>query len=193
MGRQGFYFNMVRCIGCKTCQIACKDRNDQKIGVNFRLVKTFEIGVYPSPGIYHYSGACNHCADPKCVVGCPTGAMHIAEDGTVQHDKDKCIGCRYCIWNCPYGAPQFIPELGKVGKCDSCKDLRDKGENPVCVDACVMRALEWGDLDELKRKHAGEELVNDLPILPSSSITKPSLLINPKTSAKQKDYQEKAV
>ncbi len=193
MGHQGFYFNMAACIGCKTCQVACKDKNNLDIGIIFRRVRHFETGVYPTPGVFYFSGACNHCANPKCVEGCPTGAMHIAEDGTVQHDVDKCIGCRYCIWNCPYGAPQFIPELGKIGKCDSCKDLRDQGLNPVCVDACVMRAIEWGNLDELRAKHAREQLTSDLPILPSSSIAGPSLLINPRIAAKQKEYKEKAV
>ena len=89
--------------------------------------------------------------------------------------------------------PQYIEEIGKVGKCDGCKDLRDKGENPVCVDACVMRCIEWGDLEELKAKHAGEELTSDLAILPSSDTTKPSLLIRPKAVAKQKDYRLKEV
>ena len=193
MRYQGFYFNMAACIGCRTCQVACKDKNDLKIGTIFRRVRHFETGKYPSPGVYYYSGACNHCAKPKCVEGCPTGAMHIAEDGTVQHNSEKCIGCRYCVWNCPYGAPQFIPELGKVAKCDGCKDLRDKGENPICVDACVMRAIEWGDLDELKARHKGEELTSDLPILSSSTIAAPSLLVHAKPAAKLKDYREKAV
>ncbi|MFA5536532.1 MAG: 4Fe-4S dicluster domain-containing protein [Bacillota bacterium] len=191
MSRQGFFFNMVRCIGCKTCQVACKDKNNLAIGILFRKVLTFETGAFPKPGLYHFSGACYHCADPKCVEGCPTGAMHVAEDGTVQHNVDKCIGCRYCIWNCPYGAPQFIPELGKIGKCDGCKDLRDKGENPACVDACNMLAIEWGDIDELKAKYAGEQLTSDLPILPPSSITNPSLVINPRTAAKLKEYRKK--
>ncbi|MFA5537007.1 MAG: DMSO/selenate family reductase complex B subunit [Bacillota bacterium] len=192
MSRKGFYFDMTNCIGCKTCQIACKDKNGLEVGTIFRRVRHFETGVYPAPGVYYFSGACNHCANPKCVVGCPTGAMHVAADGTVQHDQSKCIGCRYCIWNCPYGAPQFIPELGKVAKCDSCKDLRDKGENPVCVDACIMRALEWGDLDELEAKY-GSVSTKDLPILPPSSVTNPSFLVRPRTVAKLKDFREKEV
>ncbi|MFA5536525.1 MAG: 4Fe-4S dicluster domain-containing protein [Bacillota bacterium] len=193
MTRLGFYFDMTSCVGCRTCEIACKDKNNLQVGIVFRQVSTFETGSFPNPGVFHYSGACNHCANPKCVEGCPTGAMHISDDGTIQHDSDKCIGCRYCVWNCPYGAPKFIPETGKVAKCDSCKDLRDKGENPACVDACMMRALEWGDIDELKRKHAGEELTNDLPILETSTISEPALIINIKPVARQKDYREKVV
>lgn len=191
MGRKGFYVDITSCVGCRTCQIACKDKNNLNVGTLFRQVRTFETGVFPKPGVYHYSGTCNHCENPKCVDVCPTGAMHIDADLTVQHDMNKCIGCRYCTWACPYGAPQFIEDLGKVHKCDSCKDLRDQGQNPACVDACYMRALEWGDLDELKAKHANT--TKDLPILPKSSITNPSTLISPRQAALQKDFQKKEV
>lgn len=191
MGYLGFYFDMKACVGCRTCQIACKDKNDLKVGTIFRQARTFETGAFPAPGVYHYSGTCNHCASPKCVEGCPTGAMHVSEDGTVQHDKSKCIGCRYCTWACPYGVPQFIKDLGKVGKCDSCKDLRAEGKNPVCVDACPMRALEWGDIDELRAKHS--DTTSDLAILPDSSRTKPSLAIKAKGNALLKDFRYKEV
>lgn len=191
MGRKGFYVDMTSCVGCRTCQIACKDKNNLKVGTLFRQVRTFETGAFPRPGVYHYSGTCNHCENPKCVEACPTGAMHIDTDLTVQHDMNKCIGCRYCTWACPYGAPKFIEELGKIHKCDGCKDLRDKGQNPACVDACYMRALEWGDLDELKAKHSNA--TKDLPILPKSSITNPSTIINPRPVSLQKDFQKKEV
>ncbi|MDQ7092085.1 4Fe-4S dicluster domain-containing protein [Desulfosporosinus sp. PR] len=192
MGRKGFYIDMTACVGCRTCQIACKDKNNLKVGTIFRQVRTYETGVFPTPGVYHYSGTCNHCSNPKCVAVCPTGAMHIDTDLTVQHDMTKCIGCRYCTWACPYGVPKFMEELGKVHKCDACKDLRDKGENPACVDACYMRALEWGDFDELKAKH-GSNVTRDLPILPNSSITNPSTFIKPRITALQKDFQKKEV
>lgn len=192
MKKLGFYFDMNMCIGCRVCQIACKDVKDLKMGTLFRQVRTFETGVYPAPGLYHYSGACNHCTEAKCVKGCPTGALDYAEDGTVQHDKDQCIGCKYCTWNCPYGVPQFIEEKGIISKCDSCKDLRDAGGNPACVDSCVMRCIEFGDLDELAAKY-GVSVVQDLPILPSSSITSPSLLITPKKCALDPNYKERGV
>jgi anaerobic dimethyl sulfoxide reductase subunit B len=191
VGMNGFYFDMTSCIGCRTCQIACKDKNDLKVGTIFRQARTYETGAYPNPGVYHFSSTCNHCTSPKCVEGCPTGAMHIAADKTVQHDKTKCIGCRYCTWSCPYGVPQFIADLGKVSKCDACKDLRDKKENPVCVDACPMRAIEWGDIGELKAKHG--DTTRDLAILPNSSVTNPSLLIKAKAVALQKDFRKKEV
>lgn len=189
MGQLGFYFDITLCIGCRTCQIACKDKNDLDIGILFRRVKAFETGVYPNPGSYNYSSACNHCSNAKCVTGCPTGAMHYSDDGTVQHDADVCIGCRYCTWNCPYGAPQFIQEKGVVGKCDSCKNLREAGENPACVDSCPMRCLEFGDLDELRAEY-GSGLVQEISVLPSADVTNPSLLINPKPCSLSSVYRE---
>lgn len=179
MGKLGFFFDSDACIGCHTCIIACKDRNGLPVDVNFRKVVTFGIGSYPDARCFHLSIACNHCDNPACAAACPTGAMHVGEDGTVQHDDSACIGCRSCTMACPYGAPQFLPEKGIVGKCDSCKPFRDAGENPVCVDACIMRCLEFGDIDELRAKH-GDGLVSELPVLPEASLTTPSLLIKPK-------------
>ncbi len=182
MSKLGFYFDVRMCIGCRTCQVACKDKNRLDVGINFRKVRSFETGVYPNALIYHYSGACNNCAEAKCVEGCPTGAMHYADDGTVQHDPDRCIGCRYCQWNCPYGVPEYIEETGIIGKCDTCIDLREAGGNPACVDACPMRCLDFGDMDDLIEKY-GAELVNELPILPKAEISIPSLLIKPKNAS----------
>jgi anaerobic dimethyl sulfoxide reductase subunit B (iron-sulfur subunit) len=187
MGQYGFYFDMAGCIGCKTCQIACKDKNDLKVGQLFRKVKGFEGGNYPKPWIYYLSISCNHCKNPKCVQGCPTQALHKLENGIVDHDKDKCIGCRFCIWNCPYGAPQFNEETGRISKCNLCKDLLEKGENPACVDACPMRTLHWGELEELKAKY-GAEAVTELPVLPKTALTNPAVLIKPKPVALTNDF-----
>ena len=182
MAQKGFFYDMTICSGCKTCQIACKDKNNLEVGVLFRKVHSFEGGKYPEPWAYPLSIACNHCAHPKCVENCPTGALSKRiEDGVVLHSKDKCIGCKLCTWSCPYGAPQYIAKEGKAGKCDLCSDLILKGENPACVDACMMRALEYGDIDELRKKHGG---TSDVIGLPSSDITSPSITICPNTYAK---------
>lgn len=189
--RLGFYFNQNACIGCRTCQIACKDKNDLPVGTVYRRVHSFEAGSFPVPAVYHYSATCNHCEHPACVAGCPTGAMHVSEDGTVQHDDERCIGCRYCVWNCPYDVLQYHPESGIVGKCDACADLRAAGGDPACVDACVMRCLEFGPLDTLLAEHAGEDLTDKLVILPDPTKTNPSILIDPRPAALAGDFAEK--
>jgi len=179
LAQKGFYYDQTTCIGCKGCQVACKDKNDSAIGVIYRRVYDVETGKFPNPRRLHFSISCNHCEEPKCVANCPTGALEKRkEDGIVIHHYDKCIGCRLCTWSCPYGAPQYREEEGKVGKCDMCADLLAKGENPACVDACVMRCLDYGDIDELRQKHGQNA---DAPALPSSKTTKPNIVINVKS------------
>ena len=192
MGRLGFYFDGTQCTGCRTCQVACKDKNRLEVGTNFREVCSFESGSYPDARIYHYSGACNHCENPACIAVCASGAMYKAEDGTVICDTEMCGGCGACVEACPYKAPKML-DNGKVGKCDACAYLRAKGQNPACVDSCLMRCLEFGDLEELAAKHEGEELVCALPFLPDPDITTPSLLINPKESSLAEDFRQVSI
>lgn len=187
MGQLGFYFNEAACSGCRACQVACKDRNDLPVGTFYRHVTSYQTGAYPQASIYHHSATCNHCETPACVVNCPTGAMQKSDDGTVVHDDSACIGCQTCVRSCPYEVPQFFEEQAIVGKCDSCRSQRDAGRNPVCVDACCMRALDFGDLDELAAKY-GDGLVRDMPYLPSSEETNPSTLIAPKEAALATDF-----
>lgn len=175
MTQMGFYINVAECIGCRTCTIACKDKNDLEVGRNFRRVYSFEEGIFPNPKRYHISLSCNHCDNPTCIEGCPTKALYKRdEDGVVLIDHDRCVGCRYCEWNCPYNAPQYSEELGKMTKCDTCIDLRENGEDPVCVSSCIMRAIEFGPISELREKYGN---VSDHNGLPSSKTTKPNLVI----------------
>jgi anaerobic dimethyl sulfoxide reductase subunit B (iron-sulfur subunit) len=193
MAKLGFYFDQTRCIGCRTCQIMCKDKNDLPVGIIYRQVKTFETGEYPAPGYYHYSWNCNHCENPACVTVCPVSAMHVdAEDGTVQPNDELCIGCGYCVDACPYHVPQMKTPEAVVGKCDACIAWRQKGDRPACVDACVMRCLDFGDLDELQAKY-GEGLVDEIPLLPDASQTMPSLLVRARECALDSSFTEKII
>jgi len=181
----GFYFNSDICVGCKACQIACKDKNQLPVGVIWRKVVEYGGGSWvPRDGVlvprdvfgYFLSISCNHCEMAPCVEVCPTGAMFKAEDGTVQIDEKKCIGCRYCEWVCPYGAPQFNEEAGVMTKCNFCQDLIAKGEQPACVSSCPMRALDFGEIDALRSKYGGTAEIEPLPVW---GITKPALVISP--------------
>lgn len=186
---QGFYFNQQACIGCRTCQIACKDKNDLEVGTLFRKVLSFEVGTYPEAKLYHYSGSCNHCENPACVEVCPNQATYInEEDGTVQHDDEKCIGCEYCVKACPYGHPQYIEELKVVHKCDGCIGLRSAGEQPACVAACLMRALEFGAIDELRAAHP--DATDEIAVLPDASQTNPSIAVDPRSAALEQEFRQ---
>jgi len=168
----GFFVDTTRCINCKTCEIACKDFHqsaDTATPRRIRKVRTFEGGEFPTVFAYNVSMSCNHCEEPACVAGCPTGAYSKrAEDGIVVHDPDKCVGCRYCTWLCPYGAPQYDSREGRVRKCNLCL-----GETvPVCVEACPMRAIEVGPLEEIA---ARPDATIALRALPSPQLTLPSV------------------
>ncbi|MEW6621870.1 MAG: 4Fe-4S dicluster domain-containing protein [Bacillota bacterium] len=177
MVQMGFCFDMRSCIGCKACQVACKDKNCLGTGVFFRKVQTFEGGKFPRPWFYHLSLACNHCQRPACMESCPVDALQKrTEDGLVLLDKEKCIGCGSCVGACPYGAMEYLDEEGKAGKCDLCEQLTSKGEEPACAAACVMRSLTYGPLDVLR--HSGGNLA-DVKGMPNSSETGPSLVIIP--------------
>lgn len=183
----GFYVDLSRCIGCKTCQVACKDRHNlQQVGPRTRRVETFECGTYPEVGMYHVTLSCNHCENPACVAGCPTGAMFKSDDGAVLHNDDQCVVCRNCMLVCPYGAPQYDEFENMIVKCDTCKSLRDAGHNPVCVDACPMRAIEFGDMDELRAKYG--DALQEMPVLPTADTTQPNVLITASPAALREDY-----
>ncbi|NPV70231.1 MAG: molybdopterin-dependent oxidoreductase [Firmicutes bacterium] len=136
-------FDSSLCIGCKACQIACKDRNNLGVGEFIRRVDTFEGGEYPRPEVYHLSLSCDHCESPACAGACPSGAVSRRADGAVLIDEALCTGCGACADACPNGGVQVLGGRGKAAKCDLCSDLLAAGEQPACVAACVMRALTF--------------------------------------------------
>lgn len=190
----GFFFDQSLCNGCKACEIACNDKHDLPLGVNWRRIVEYSGGSWSSnsadgthsPNVFSYytSISCNHCENPICMQVCPTTAMSVRDDGTVWVDGDKCVGCRYCEWACPYSAPQFNAETGQMSKCDLCYDYRSQGQNPACVDACPTRALNWGPIDKLREEHG---TTDNIAPLPDPSITNPHLVIKPHRDAQPWD------
>ncbi len=187
----GFYINQSLCTGCKACSVSCKDKNDLPTGINFRRVYAYEEGTFiqrPTKGMvqnikaFYFSISCNHCTNPKCLPSCPTGAIvKNKETGVVKIDQDICQGVQRCIKACPYGAPQYNQKIFKSNKCDFCIDLQSKGEDPVCVSTCPMRAIDFGPVEELRRKYGS---VSQIKGMPSNAMTNPNIVINPHKDAK---------
>ena len=147
-----FLCDTKRCIECNGCVTACKNENDSALewGIQRRRVVTINDG---QPGEASISVACMHCTDAPCMAVCPADCFYRTEDGIVLHDKDTCIGCGYCFYACPFGAPQFPKKTafgsrGKMDKCTFCDHRVKDGLNPACVAVCPTKCMYFGDLDD---------------------------------------------
>lgn len=179
----GFVHNNVDCLGCRACEIACKDKNGLPPGPRFRRVQYIEGGTYPDVYAYRVNMSCNHCAEPACLPTCPTGAIFKRADvGVVDIDSTLCIGCRRCEAACPFGAPQFDPSDNLVKKCNMCIDELEAGRRPYCVMACMNRVLDIGPIDQIragvyptKAIGPGESTVRQVKNMANPELTNPSI------------------
>ena len=123
MARMKFLCDADRCIECNACVTACKNEHDVPWGINRRRVVTINDG---KPGERSISMACMHCTDAPCAAVCPVDCFYTTADAVVLHSKDLCIGCGYCFYACPFGAPQYprVGNFGSRGKMDKCTYLR---------------------------------------------------------------------
>lgn len=198
MTRQyAFYLDSSACSGCKACQVACMDKHNLPAGVLWRRVYEISGGQWQRQGAgwvndafaYYLSISCNHCEKPICVEVCPTQALIKRLDGIVLIDEQRCIGCQYCSWACPYGALQYDEGQGYMTKCTFCADLLEIGEPPACVAACPVRALDFGEREELEARY--DKAIDIFP-LPNQALTEPALSITPHQAAiklKEKDLE----
>ena len=152
MTRYAIAVDCNRCVGCMACNGACKMVNNVPIGSFWN--KVLRIGPnepgqdeVPSHDFYFLPIQCQHCENPECVKVCPTGASHKLPDGTVQIDKDKCIGCQFCAMSCPYGVRYLNEAEGVVEKCTLCEQKIAQGELPQCVTQCGGMARWFGDME----------------------------------------------
>ena len=155
MAQKTIVTDLNRCVGCLGCIVACKVVNNVRVG-NYRNqvlrqgpFPREEGGNWPDVDMYFLPVSCQHCANPECVTVCPTGASHInEEDGTVQIDRDQCIGCGACLTACPYGCRYIDVDTSIAEKCNLCEDITSEGGLPQCVTQCGGMARWYGDLDE---------------------------------------------
>ncbi len=178
-----FFVNSDACSGCKTCQVACKDRYDLPPGIHWRRVIEIAAGGWQQIDgawvstvvAYNLSVACHHCVEPLCADACPSDAIWKREDGLVFIDESRCTRCYKCRSACPYDAIRYDPGPG-VSKCHFCPDELAAGRPPICVAACPNRALDFGDLGELREKYGTVSRV--FPLVDPVKA-RPALVIRP--------------
>jgi Fe-S-cluster-containing dehydrogenase component len=149
MTRLTMLIDLQRCIGCWSCNVACKQENNVPPQVYRNQLFTIgPFGEYPDVQGYFLTRPCMHCEDAACVKACPTGASYQNGSGQVLIDHDKCIVCGYCTWACPYGARSINPVTNQIEACTQCVHLTSQGQEPACVHHCMGKARFFGDLDD---------------------------------------------
>jgi formate dehydrogenase iron-sulfur subunit len=164
---KGVLYDATKCIGCRGCQVACKQWNE------LPATNTSNTGTYENPpqmnadtftrihftelednGKFKWvftKRQCMHCEHPACVEACIVGAFQKTPEGPVTYDDHKCIGCRYCMVACPFGVPNFqwTDPTPWVRKCTFCADRQGAGLKPACVTTCPTGALKFGEREDL--------------------------------------------
>ena len=173
-----FLTDATLCIGCKACEVACKEWNEvpadgmtwtglsydntQSLGAStWRHVKFLEQPLAAGPQVAEttdpfrwvfLSDVCKHCGQAGCLEACPTGAIMRTDVGSVLVQKDVCNGCGYCVVTCPFGVIDRRPEDGRAFKCTFCYDRQKAGLIPACAKACPTQSIQFGELEELQER-----------------------------------------
>ena len=176
--RVGFFTDTSICIGCKACEVACKEWNRVPAdGLNFLTGSYDHTGALGANSWRHVafieqqvarpdrpeqavrwlmsSDVCKHCTSAGCLDVCPTGALFRTEFGTVVVQEDVCNGCGYCVPACPFGVIDQREDDGRVWKCTLCYDRLGGGLEPACAKACPTKSIQFGPLDELRERARG--------------------------------------
>ncbi len=189
--RWGLLIDTTKCTDCDVCVTACHEENGVsshgRLETDAQWIRKVSLHDKRTGYAQTLPVMCQHCTDPPCVDVCPTGASFKRADGIVLVDKHTCIGCRYCVMACPFGARSFIHEpvsdqkadvprgKGTVESCTLCVHRVDRGQIPACVEACNRdggEAMVFGDLND-----GGSELRRRLNSEPSTQI-RPDLALN---------------
>lgn len=162
MTKNIFVFDQNKCVGCGACSVACMNENSQESAIPWRNIFTSNPQAQPDIPLFYLTMSCNHCDDAPCMKGCPALAYtrdHIT--GAVLHHADKCIGCQYCTWTCPFDAPKYNSQKGIVEKCTFCNHRIHEGLKPACAELCPVGALDF-EATEFSRQESRDS--SPLPV-----------------------------
>lgn len=150
---KGLLIDITKCIGCRSCEAACKIQNKLPENNDTDLTATTYTKVMER-GDRFVRKMCRHCQTPTCVSVCPVGALQKTTYGPVIYDQTKCIGCRYCMAACPFQIPRYewTSAFPRVRKCIMCKDRVAGGLETACAEACPTGATKFGERDDLVRE-----------------------------------------
>ncbi len=151
-GKYGFLIDVTHCIDCRACNVACSVENQVSMNsTRIWMNDTGVVGKFPELSSFSAPFHCMHCTDPSCVSACTVGALTRDHDGIVQYDDDRCIGCRYCIYACPFQVPNMDldEKLPLIVKCDMCGDRLQEGEQPACAATCPPGAIQFGRREDM--------------------------------------------
>jgi formate dehydrogenase iron-sulfur subunit len=154
-GKYGFLIDASLCIDCRSCLVACSTENNVSMtSTRIWMKETGVQGLFPNLSRYSAPFHCMHCDDPSCVSACTVGALQRNEDGIVVYDAKRCIGCRYCMYACPFGVPNMDlgEQLPLIVKCDMCEERLEEGLQPACAATCLTGAISFGIREEMLEK-----------------------------------------
>ena len=194
--KYGFVIDNRKCIGCHACTTACKSEHQVPVGVNRTWVKQVEKGEFPNSRRLFSVMRCNHCTDAPCVEICPVEALYFRDDGIVDFDKDRCIGCKSCMQACPYDALYIDPENHTAAKCNYCAHRVDVGLEPACVNVCPEHAIISGDMENPETEISQLLARQQVKVRKPEKGTVPNLFyidadelsLNPTATEKGEDY-----
>lgn len=144
MQKNIFIFDQNKCVGCHACVLACINENGFQSPDQWRNIHSSNNTHFPNLPLFYLSLACNHCDDAPCLKNCPALAYSRDEKtGAIIHNPEKCIGCKYCTWACPYDAPKYNPKTRVIEKCSFCNHRIENELDPACAHLCPTGALKF--------------------------------------------------
>ncbi len=168
MKKNIFTFDQNKCVGCHACVVACMNENGFQSTGLWRNIHVSDNLHLPTLPLFYLSLACNHCDDAPCIKNCPALAYSRDEaTGAIIHHPEKCIGCKFCTWACPYDAPKYNPKEGIIEKCTFCNHRIEEELKPACAQLCPVGALDFMNTEFSNEKSLGSSPV---PVDVSSKI-----------------------